>query len=184
MYLVASAQIDELAAYLRQSGWAAGTARAGMAVHLLAAAGCTTEGEALRFVEERDVIKGDFVLVSGGVLANVDLRPAMQAHLARRSADRQALMTLVAQGGAAGGTAAAAAAAQERCLAVVDPRTQQLLKLEQGMRAGHASLGAHMLGERDCIAVRWAGGHACITARHGSRLVWSLRSSVGPQTPP
>ena len=155
VHLVASAQADALTAHLRRAEWAGRGARGGMAVHVIAALGCQTEGEALRLVEEKDLIKEDFVLVSGGVVANADLRPAVQAHLARRAADRQALTTLVMQS-AVDGTAAAAAAARQQhnvCLALLDPRTQQLLKLEQADRSSHASLGTHMLGERNCVAV-------------------------------
>lgn len=158
---MASAQADQLNAYLKSSGWAAGGGRGGMAVHVLAAPGCQTEGEALRLVEERDVVKEDFVLVSGGVVANADLRPAVHAHMARRAADRQAIMTLVLHSGAARGAAAAAAAARERLLAVVDPASHQLLKLEQGGRAGAASLSTHMLGERNSVAVRFGCRCCC-----------------------
>lgn len=167
---MAAAQADQLAAHVRHAGWAGGVG-GGMAVHVLPAPGCHTEGEALRLVEEKDLIKGDFVLVSGCVVGNADLRPAMQAHLARRAADRQALMTLVLHRGAPGSAAAAAAAQQGACLAVLEPRSQQLLKLEHGGRSGHASLGTHMLGERNCIAVRGRAEAATRVAGCGNPVV-------------
>ena len=42
------------------------------------------------------------------------------------------------------------------CLAVIDPQSQQLMKLEQDGRVGNlgASLGTHMFSERNSIAVR------------------------------
>jgi hypothetical protein len=122
----------------------------------LAAHSCQTEGEALRFVEEQDVIKSDFLLVSGAMVANVDMRPALQAHMARRAANRQAIMTVVLHSRAARSAAAAAAASDDGCLAVVDPSNQQLLRMEQGKHSGHAVLGTHLLGERNCVAVRSA----------------------------
>lgn len=152
VYLVTASHADQLSAHLKQAGWASG--RGGMAVHVMAAHSCQTEGEALRFVEEQDVIKGDFLLVGGAMAANVDLRPALQAHMARRAANRQAIMTIVLHSRATRSAAAAAAPSDDGCLAVVDPSNQQLLRMEQRMHVGHAALGTHLLGERNCIAVR------------------------------
>jgi len=152
VYLVTASHADHLTAHLKQAGWAGG--RGGMAVHVLAAHSCQTEGEALRFVEEQDVIKGDFLLVSGAMATNVDVRPAIHAHMARRAANRQAIMTVVLHSRAAHSAAAAAGPAKDYCLAVVDPSNQQLLRMEQRMHVGHLALGTHLLGERNCIAVR------------------------------
>jgi translation initiation factor eIF-2B subunit epsilon len=39
--------------------------------------------------------QGDFVLVSGDVVTNVNLAPILEAHRARREADKQAIYTMV-----------------------------------------------------------------------------------------
>lgn len=52
-------------------------------------------GEALRALDQKDIIKGDFILVSGDTVANVDLGPALAAHRARREKDKNAIMTMV-----------------------------------------------------------------------------------------
>ena len=145
-----------------------------MVVHAVCAPGCATEGEALRFVEQRDIIKGDFLLVSGALVGNADLRPALQAHAARRVGDRQAIMTLLLHGAASSGSTAASASdgsdGEGFLLAALDSRTSQLLKLEHADVAGlaAASLGTHMFGERNSITVQ-----ACSRARrhcHCARL--------------
>ncbi|PSC74700.1 Translation initiation factor eIF-2B subunit epsilon [Micractinium conductrix] len=150
IYVVTAGQADALTAYLQRAGWA-GPARRGAAVHVVVAPGCTTEGEALRFVEQKDVIKSDFVLLSGSLLGNADLRPAMAAHLARRAADRQAIMTLLLHGGTL-----PPGEPGDCCLTVLDPLNQQLLRLEQGARTGSggATLGTHIMGERNSVVVR------------------------------
>lgn len=56
---------------------------------------CKTAGEALREIDLKDIIKGDFVLVSGDVVSNMDLGAALEAHKARRDRDKNALMTMV-----------------------------------------------------------------------------------------
>ena len=56
---------------------------------------CKTAGEALREIDIKDIIKSDFVLVSGDVVSNMDLGAALKAHRARRDKDKNALMTMV-----------------------------------------------------------------------------------------
>lgn len=67
-------------------------------------------------------------------------------------------MTLVMHGGVSSRSVVAAGDAQRQgcCLAVIDPCSQQLLKLEHGGRVGAhgVSLGTHLFSERNSIAVR------------------------------
>jgi len=56
---------------------------------------CKTAGEALREIDIKDIIKSDFVLVSGDVVSNMDLGAALETHKARRGRDKNALMTMV-----------------------------------------------------------------------------------------
>ncbi|KNC49884.1 translation initiation factor eIF-2B subunit epsilon [Thecamonas trahens ATCC 50062] len=56
---------------------------------------CITIGDALRDMDSRDVISGDFVLVAGDVVSNLDLRPVIAEHKRRREADKGAIMTSV-----------------------------------------------------------------------------------------
>ena len=65
-------------------------------VHVLVAQGaCTSAGDALREVEARGVIKSDFILVPGDVVANLSLAPLVAAHKERRKVDREAVLTTV-----------------------------------------------------------------------------------------
>jgi translation initiation factor eIF-2B subunit epsilon len=56
-------------------------------------------GDALRHIDQKDVIKSDFILVYGDVVSNMDLGPALAAHRARRDKDKNAIMTMVGRGG-------------------------------------------------------------------------------------
>lgn len=55
----------------------------------------TSTGDALRDLDKRDLITGDFVLVSGDVISNVNIDSAIAQHRARRGKDKNAIMTMV-----------------------------------------------------------------------------------------
>lgn len=64
-------------------------------MQVIVSTACKTAGEALREVDIKDVIKSDFVLVSGDVVSNMDLGAALEAHKMRRDKNKNALMTMV-----------------------------------------------------------------------------------------
>jgi hypothetical protein len=66
-----------------------------MHAQVIVSTACKTAGEALREIDIKDIIKGDFVLVSGDVVSNMDLGAALEDHKARRDKDKNALMTMV-----------------------------------------------------------------------------------------
>ena len=66
-----------------------------MKITILIAAQCLSPGEALRLVDQKDVVKSDFILVTGDVVSSFDLKAAVATHKQRRAADRLAIMTLV-----------------------------------------------------------------------------------------
>jgi translation initiation factor eIF-2B subunit epsilon len=49
----------------------------------------------MRDLQRAETITGDFLLVSGDVVSNISLEPALAAHRARREKDKNAIMTIV-----------------------------------------------------------------------------------------
>ncbi|KAL8735583.1 MAG: hypothetical protein Q9166_000752 [cf. Caloplaca sp. 2 TL-2023] len=52
-------------------------------------------GDAMRDLDNRDLITGDFLLVSGDVVSNVAIEPALGQHRGRREKDKNAIMTMI-----------------------------------------------------------------------------------------
>ncbi|KAH0538524.1 hypothetical protein FGG08_004911 [Glutinoglossum americanum] len=52
-------------------------------------------GDAMRDLDSRHLITGDFVVVSADVVSNIPLEGALAKHRARRAADKNAIMTMV-----------------------------------------------------------------------------------------
>jgi translation initiation factor eIF-2B subunit epsilon len=57
---------------------------------------CTNAGDALRELDKRNLVQSDpFILMSGDVVTNVDIVPALAAHKARKKKDNYAMMTVL-----------------------------------------------------------------------------------------
>ena len=62
--------------------------------HAIASSNCVSAGEALRLVDHKHVVRNDFILVSGDVVTNIDLKDALAKHRERRKKEKLAIMTL------------------------------------------------------------------------------------------
>ena len=58
------------------------------------AVACTSAGDAFRSLDQKDLVKNTFVLVSGDVVTNMDLAAAYREHRERRQASPAAILTL------------------------------------------------------------------------------------------
>ncbi|ETV91245.1 hypothetical protein H310_14104 [Aphanomyces invadans] len=57
---------------------------------------CLTAGDAIRELDRMQVVRSDpFILISGDVVSNMNLRGAVEAHEARRKKDSSSIMTMV-----------------------------------------------------------------------------------------
>ncbi|KIY94274.1 putative translation initiation factor eIF-2B subunit epsilon [Monoraphidium neglectum] len=95
IYVFCCAHADQIKKYLADSKW---LKQRSPRIITVVSRNCLSVGEALRALDQKDLIKGDFILVSGDTVANVDLAPALAAHRARREKDKNAIMTMVRWG--------------------------------------------------------------------------------------
>jgi translation initiation factor eIF-2B subunit epsilon len=67
-----------------------------MKVRCIPSSACLSAGDALRELDAMGVIRSDpFILISGDVISNMDLRKAIEFHKERRKVDADAIMTVV-----------------------------------------------------------------------------------------
>ncbi|KAL6188193.1 hypothetical protein ACLB2K_039586 [Fragaria x ananassa] len=118
---------------------------------------CASAGDALRLIYERDVIHGDFVLISGDTVTDMSLTQVLQDHKERRKKDKNAVMTIVVK-------PSQIMTHQSRLLSngelfmAIDPCTQQLLCYED--KADHAKesifcLDKTMLAGKSAISLHY-----------------------------
>lgn len=55
----------------------------------------TSMGDAMRELDGKSLITGDFLLITADVVTNMVIGPALQEHRARRAKNKDAIMTMV-----------------------------------------------------------------------------------------
>ena len=83
----------------------------------------------MRDLDHRDIIKGDFLLVSGDVVANFSIEPALAAHKARRAKDPNSIMTMILR--EAGLKAHRTASQSKHSVFVLDPTADRCVHYEE-----------------------------------------------------
>ena len=66
-----------------------------MHIQVITSPECTSIGDALRDIDTKAIIQGDFILVSGDVVSNMNLSRALITHRERRKTDKNMIMTMV-----------------------------------------------------------------------------------------
>jgi translation initiation factor eIF-2B subunit epsilon len=90
-------------------------------------------GDALREVYDMDIIRSDFVLVSGDIVSNLNLEAAIEKHRAAKEKDKNLMMTMVVRPRGQRSLPAHYGPqidTEDLCI-VMDPRTSQLIRYER-----------------------------------------------------
>ena len=82
----------------------------------------------MRDLDSRDVVTGDFLVVSGDVVANLHLEPALGKHRLRREADKNAIMTILLS---EVGSQSQNRGKRRRPVFVIDPIVERCLHYEE-----------------------------------------------------
>ena len=90
----------------------------------------------MRDLDNRDLITGDFLLVSGDVVSNMSIEPALAKHRARREKNKDAIMTMILREAGAGHRTKSKGS---RPVFVLDPGAERCLYYEEmGSRKGRS----------------------------------------------
>ncbi|KAL6710550.1 translation initiation factor eIF-2B epsilon subunit, GEF [Coniothyrium glycines] len=111
-------------------------------------------GDAMRDLDSRNLLVGDFLLVYGDVVSNLPLESALAAHRARRTKDKNAIMTLVLR---EAGNAHRTKARGTSPVFVIDPSKDRCLHFEQMPnrdQTHYLSIDPELLSENQELEVR------------------------------
>ena len=107
----------------------------------------------MRDLDNRDLVTGDFLVVSGDVVSNINLESALARHKARREKDKNAIMTLVLR---QADVNQRLKRKRRRPVFVIEPRAERCLHYEEiGAKTGrHLLLDSDFLTSHGEIEVR------------------------------
>jgi len=96
VHLYCGNHVDMVEAYIADSKWAPTSITNPFdSLTFQRLPGAASIGDVMRDLDKRGVITGDFIVVHGDLVATVDLGPIYDAHLERRKADPNNMMTMV-----------------------------------------------------------------------------------------
>ena len=93
IFVFCCAHADMIKAHLGKSRWMQPTSP--VKLQIIISEDCPSVGDALRDIDSQSLIRSDFVLVSGDLVANMELMEVIQKHKEIRKRDKMAVMTCV-----------------------------------------------------------------------------------------
>ncbi|KAI1171622.1 eIF4-gamma/eIF5/eIF2-epsilon [Nemania sp. FL0916] len=96
VFIYCGAHLDQIESYIQESRWSPLLRSCPFStVEFIRVADAHSVGDFLRDLDKRNIISGDFLLVHGDLVSNLQLDRALAAHKARREANRDSCMTMV-----------------------------------------------------------------------------------------
>ncbi|XP_021772330.1 translation initiation factor eIF-2B subunit epsilon-like [Chenopodium quinoa] len=120
-----------------------------MAVTTIESHNSVSAGDAMRVIYERNVIHGDFVLVTGDTISNMSLAEALQEHKDRRKKDNNAVMTMVIKKSKPSAITHQSRLGTDELFMAINPDTNQLLFYED--RANPITLEKSLLTDNSSV---------------------------------
>ncbi|XP_012249364.1 translation initiation factor eIF-2B subunit epsilon [Bombus impatiens] len=118
LFLYCSNHVDLIRAYIKQKKWFK------ISVSLIVSDTCTSLGDALRDIDTKGSIRGNFILIRGDAFINADLTNLLINHCAKLKEDKGASMTMVLRNI---GSMNESFLKHESCLVVSDKSSKKIL---------------------------------------------------------
>lgn len=93
VYFMCCSHADQIQEYIDKSKWSSPWSP--FKVHTIMTLESRSVGDAMRDLDNRGLITGDFLLVSGDVVTNIQFEKVMEVHKARKALDRDHIATMV-----------------------------------------------------------------------------------------
>ncbi|KAJ3387866.1 hypothetical protein HDU92_001754 [Lobulomyces angularis] len=124
IFLVCCVHAEQIKNYIKKSRWGKGSIPD---IKYVVSQELYSHGDALRELDQKGLLKSDFVLVSGDIISNMNLEKALKEHKARKLTDKNSMMTMVLKEASPGHRTRSKG---EEGLFVLDAKTKELLHYE------------------------------------------------------
>ncbi|KAE9598104.1 hypothetical protein Lal_00003914 [Lupinus albus] len=139
VFVFCCAHSKQVISYLEKSQW---LSQPNFTVTTIESHNSVSAGDALRLIYERNVIHGDFVLISGDTISNMSLTEALREHKERKKKDSNAVMTMVIKRSKPNPAIRQSRLGTDEIFMAIDPDTKQLLYYED--KADHSKAILHL----------------------------------------
>uniref|UniRef100_A0A6N2KTT1 Translation initiation factor eIF2B subunit epsilon n=1 Tax=Salix viminalis TaxID=40686 RepID=A0A6N2KTT1_SALVM len=152
VFVFCCAHSKQVIEYLEKSEW---FSQPNFSVVTIESHNSVSAGDALRLIYERNVINGDFVLISGDTVSNMSLTQVIQEHKERRKKDSNAVMTMVIKQSKPSPITHQSRLGTDELFLAIDPQTKQLLFYEEKTDSyrGIIPLDNALLGDNPSICL-------------------------------
>lgn len=89
IFLYCSSHVDLIKTYVKEKKWSR------ILISLIISEGCRSLGDALRDIDTKGSIRGNFILIRGNTFINADLTSTLNNHCAKLNKDKGATMTIL-----------------------------------------------------------------------------------------
>ncbi|ODV80981.1 SE-domain-containing protein [Suhomyces tanzawaensis NRRL Y-17324] len=93
VYLMCSSHADQIQQYVEKSKWV--SKNSPFKITTIMSLESRSVGDVMRDIDNRGLISGDFLLVSGDVVTNIDFNKAMNVHKYKKQQDKDHIVTMV-----------------------------------------------------------------------------------------
>ena len=93
IFVLCCSHADKIKAHLERSRWMKPLSP--VKLHIIKSEDCPSVGDALRNVDAQSLIRSDFVLVSGDLVSNMELKEVIEQHKTVKNKDKMSVMTCV-----------------------------------------------------------------------------------------
>ncbi|KAJ7530687.1 hypothetical protein O6H91_14G015100 [Diphasiastrum complanatum] len=158
VFVFCCAHAKQVTTYLDRSNW---RSQPNFAITIIESHDCLSIGDALRFIDQRNVVRGDFVLVSGDVVSNMPLTEVLRQHKERRKKDKLSVMTMVVKRSKLSPITHQSRLGNNELVLVIDPASKQLLYYDAGFEpankdSSQRQIVKHVILDKSIVADRSA----------------------------
>ncbi|KAJ1522960.1 hypothetical protein ONE63_002097 [Megalurothrips usitatus] len=121
-FLFCSRHVEKVKEHIKNSKWNSDTNP--LSLNIIVSETCLSLGDAMRDLDAKGLIRGDFILVMGDSVANVNLLPILEKHRKLQKTDKGLAMTVVYK---YAGPSHSGRAPQDDVLVAVDKKTSKIL---------------------------------------------------------
>ncbi|XP_047970402.1 translation initiation factor eIF-2B subunit epsilon isoform X1 [Salvia hispanica] len=152
VFVFCCAHSKQVIEYLEKSNW---LNQPNFSVSTIESYNAMSAGDALRLIYEKNVVHGDFVLVTGDTVSNMPLTQALKEHKERKKRDSNAVMTMVIKQSKPSPITHQSRLGTEELFMAIDPETKELLYYEDksDTSKGTLTLDRTMLLDRSSISL-------------------------------